>query len=214
MTLPPTEIDKIYSDLQSAVRVEKNSKRIRKIESKFYSRIVEALDSLEEESIKQAPVNIDEYIAIKQRKTQIEHEFNSLFQLRFTKILRLSVYDMDDELSQLIDVEKEFLSRVKTIVKAEYDVLLNRAKPAQEVRKEKVEPAPEIRMIQPEPAKYTKKDADEYVLVRIIGDQPPIAMPERNYYLRDNDLVHLRKKFADLLINRKIAVKSEIPENL
>ncbi len=214
MTLPPTEIDKIYSDLQSAVRVEKNSKRIRKIESKFYSRIVEALDSLEEESIKQAPVNIDEYIAIKQRKTQIEHEFNSLFQLRFTKILRLSVYDMDDELSQLIDVEKEFLSRVKTIVKAEYDVLLNRAKPAQEVRKEKVEPAPEIRMIQPEPAKYTKKDADEFVLVRIIGDQPPIAMPERNYYLRDNDLVHLRKKFADLLINRKIAVKSEIPENL
>lgn len=214
MTLPPTEIDKIYSDLQSAVRVEKNSKRIRKIESKFYSRIVEALDSLEEESIKQAPVNIDEYIAIKQRKTQIEHEFNSLFQLRFTKILRLSVYDMDDELSQLIDVEKEFLSRVKTIVKAEYDVLLNRAKPAQEARKEKVEPAPEIRMIQPEPAKYTKKDADEFVLVRIIGDQPPIAMPERNYYLRDNDLVHLRKKFADLLINRKIAVKSEIPENL
>ncbi len=214
MTLPPTEIDKIYSDLQSAVRVEKNSKRIRKIESKFYSRIVEALDSLEEESIKQAPVNIDEYIAIKQRKTQIEHEFNSLFQLRFTKILRLSVYDMDDELSQLIDVEKEFLSRVKAIVKAEYDVLLNRAKPAQEVRKEKVEPAPEIRMIQPEPAKYTKKDADEFVLVRIIGDQPPIAMPERNYYLRDNDLVHLRKKFADLLINRKIAVKSEIPENL
>ncbi|MGC8506372.1 MAG: hypothetical protein ACP5NK_06680 [Thermoplasmata archaeon] len=213
MTLPPTEIDKIYSDLQSAVRVEKNTKRIRKIEPKFYSRIVEALDSLEEESIKQAPVNIDEYIAIKQRKTQIEHEFNSFFQLRFTKILRLSVYDMDDELSQLIDIEKEFLSRVKTIVKAEYDVLLNRAKPAQETRKEKGEPGPEIRIIPQEPAKYTKRDTDEYVLVRIIGDQPPIAMPERNYYLRDNDLVHLRKKFADLLINRKIAVKSEIPEN-
>jgi DNA replication factor GINS len=213
MTLPPTEIDKIYSDLQSAVRVEKNSKRIRKIEPKFYSRIVEALDSLEEESIKQAPVNIDEYIAIKQRKIRIEHEFNSLFQLRFSKILRLAVYDMDDELSQLIETEKEFLSKVKTIVKAEYSAILNGTKHVQEKQQEKPPSAPEIGIIQQDSAKYARKDADDYVLIRIIGDQPPIAMPERNYYLRDNDLVHLRKKFADLLINRKIAVKAEIPDN-
>ncbi len=202
MPLTPKEIGSIYSDLLSAVRAEKNSRRIRKLDPKFYRNVVEAMKSLEEESIRQAPVNIDEYIAIKQRISQFEREFRSFFQLRFSKILRLSLYEMEEEVANLTEQEKEFLPRVRSLVKEEMGVLTQKEEPKKTQGPSPVAEAQEL----PQPAARAEKPPqDEYVLVRIIGDQPPIAMPERNYFFRDNDMAHVPRKFADLLVKRKIA---------
>ena len=45
--------------------------------------------------------------------------------------------------------------------------------------------------------------------MQIPQPQPPIAQAEKNYYLHDNDLVYLPKKFAEILVNRNSAVKIE-----
>ncbi len=55
--------------------------------------------------------------------------------------------------------------------------------------------------IQPE-ATVTRS---QFVVVRILGDQPPIAQPERDYFLHDNDVIYIPDKFAELLIKRKAA---------
>ena len=46
MTLTPIQVDKVCTDLQTAVRVEKSSKKVRKIESDFYRSVLEALRTL------------------------------------------------------------------------------------------------------------------------------------------------------------------------
>ncbi len=206
MPMTPKEIGSIYTDLLSAVRAEKNSRRIRKLDPRFYRNVVEAMKSLEEEAIRQAPVNIDEYIAIKQRISQFEREFRSFFQLRFSKILRLSLYEMEDEAAQLIEQEKEFLPRVKALVREEFAAITQRAEPT---KPSESQPVGEPQEVTQQASMPEKREQQTFVLVRIIGDQPPIAMPERNYYFRDNDMVHVDSKFADLLVKRKIAALVE-----
>ena len=139
--------------------------------------------------------------------SQFEREFRSFFQLRFSKVLRLSLYEMEDEAAQLIEQEKEFLPRVKTLVREEFAALTQRTEPPKPPEPQPVGESHEVtqQAVAPE-----RQDQQKFVLVRIIGDQPPIAMPERNYYFRDNDMVHVDSKFADLLVTRKIAALVEI----
>ncbi|HLH86417.1 MAG TPA: hypothetical protein VKU79_06110, partial [Thermoplasmataceae archaeon] len=166
--------------------------------------------------------DITNYIKIKDRADEIERDFRSLFQRRFEKIASLSIYDLDSELmSSLTPEEKEFITKLHNIMLDEYNLLLRKV-PESPVRSSEVKSALEKT---PEPEQKTvvtaKNDSQsepvgvpqttkEYLLVRILGDQPPIAQPDGDYFLHDQDVIYLDKKFAELLIKRNAAKKIEI----
>lgn len=215
MTLNPAQIDKVSDELRSFLRVEVRSKKLKKLDPAFYKNVTSALETLKEEAdIYLVKQDITSYINLKARINDIERDFKALFQRRFEKIATLSIYDLDSELmNALTPEEKEFITRLHNIMQDQYNILLNKL-PA--VEEEKPEPggeeAPEA---EPQagdalPAHEevpSETPRDEFQLVRILGDQPPIAQPDRDYYLHDNDLVYLPEKFAEILIKRKAAVK-------
>ena len=60
----------------------------------------------------------------------------------------------------------------------------------------------------PEPEQKTEDG--KLMLVRILADLPTIAGPDRNYDLRKEDLVRLPELFANVLLNRNLALKVSI----
>lgn len=217
MTLDPAKIDKVSDELRSFYRAESRSKKVKKLEPNFYKNVTAAIESLKAEAetylIKQESAN---YIDIWKRIKELEDDFKALFQKRFQKIATLSVYELDGELmGALTPEEKEFITNLHNMIQDEYNFLLNKLPRKEEKTEEPVEENRHEAGNEPEdedsggekeePASEPK--GDEYLLVRILGDQPPIAQPDRDYYLHDNDLVYLPEKFADILIKRKAALK-------
>ena len=216
MTFNPQQIDRITDELRSFLRVEVRSRKPKKLDPAFYRNINSALETLKDEAqtyLKSQ--DIDNYIMIKERISDIERDFRAFFQKRFEKISTLSLYDLDGEtLGALTPEEKDFITRLHNLMYDEFNVLLNKVSPAEEVREETeeiVESIPE-----PEAAPEAKVPPEEiqpegiathsqFVVVRILGDQPPIAQPERDYFLHDNDIIYIPNKFAELLIKRKAA---------
>lgn len=215
MSLTPAQVDKISEELKSVLRVEVKSKKIKKIEPNFYKVIVNALESLNSDAEDHlSNQNITGYIQTKERISEIEKDFKAFFQRRFEKIATYSIYDLETDLmNSLTPEEKEFITRLHNAMQDEYDhLLLKRKEKKPENLEEHVtkdEHVIEKESIESE-AKDLEKEEDSYILVRIVGDQPPIAQSDKNYYLHDNDLVYLPNKFAEILINRNSAVKTDI----
>lgn len=224
MTLNPAQIDSISDELKSMLRVELKSKKVKKIEPGFYKNVVEALQSLNSDAQKYLLENdISNYIKIKERIDEIERTFKSFYQRRFEKILVLSIYDLEsDALNQLTPEEREFAHELHNLLQDEYKLLLNKKKQPQEQKKEEepieYEEKPQKEEIVQEEKEILEEEHEEvaekveivYIPVRIVGDQPPIAQPDRNYYLHDSDVVYLPESFAEILIKRNAAVKLEI----
>lgn len=210
MTLDPAKIDKVSDELRSFYRAESRSKKVKKLEPNFYKNVTAAIESLKAEAetylVRQESAS---YIDIWKRIKELEDDFKALFQKRFQKIATLSVYELDGELmGALTPEEKEFITNLHNMIQDEYSFLLNKIPRKEETPEEPVEePAAEEEIPETEPEEEPAPPGDGYVLVRIIGDQPPIAQPDRDYYLHDNDLVYLPEKFADILIKRKSALK-------
>lgn len=216
MTFTPAQIDKVSDELRSFLRVEVRSKKVKKLDANFYKNVTDALETLKDEAesylVKQ---DITNYINLKARINDIERDFRALFQRRFEKIATLSLYDLDSELmNSLTPEEKEYITRLHNMMQDQYNMLLNKTiaeeepeeKPEDEQeKKERKEPVKE-------PLEEEKPTGDDgFSIVRIVGDQPPIAQPEGDYYLHDNDLVYLPSKFADILIKRKAALLVHLP---
>ena len=218
MTFTPPQIDKVSDDLRSFLRVEVRSKKVKKLDPAFYKNVTEALETLKAEAetylVKQ---DITNYINIKERIDYIERDFKALFQRRFEKIATLSIYDLDSELmNALTPEEKEFITRLHNMMLDQYNFLLNKISTKEEETGEPQEEEPEagpekVEEKEKEPETEEETPArEEYLVVRILGDQPPIAQPEGDYYLHDNDLVYLPENFADILIKRKAAVRTNL----
>ncbi len=216
MTFTPAQIDKVSDDLRSFLRVEVRSKKVKKLDPAFYKNVTEALETLKAEAetylVKQ---DITNYINLTERIDYIERDFKALFQRRFEKIGTLSIYDLDSELmNALTPEEKDFITRLHNMMQDEYNFLLNKiSQKEEEEKQQEAEPerAPEEAEEKKEPEKVeAEKNEEEYFVVRILGDQPPIAQPEGDFYLHDNDLVYLPEKFAEILIKRKAAQKVEL----
>ena len=205
MTLTPIQVDKVCTDLQTAVRVEKSSKKVRKIESDFYRSVLEALRTLRIEAESAVASDIEKYMKIKERIKQVETDFTVSFQLRFSKLMKLSLHEIEgEEWNQLTTEEKEFLEKQKQTIQEmmrRFTDTSERETPVPTVTREEIELHP-----QPE----NKKVEDSYVLVRITSDLPPISQPEGDYVLRNNDIVHLKEGFATMLISRKWADKIQV----
>lgn len=207
MPLNQSQIDSIYAELQAAIRVERASKKVRKIESDFYRKVVSAVESLNEEAKKLISEDIDRYLRVKARVSQIENDFKTFYLIRYGKILRLALYEIQsDDLNGLLPVERDFLVGVHNTLMDNMEKLLGRyreKKKSEEKPEQEEKPAVEEKEEAVRQGKEKKKD--EYRLVRILEDQPPIAQQNKNYYLRKNDVLYLAAKFADLLIQRKSA---------
>lgn len=214
MTLNPAQIDKVSDDLRSFLRVEVRSKKLKKLDPAFYKNVTSALDTLKDEAeIYLQKQDITNYINIKARINDIERDFRALFQRRFEKIATFSIYDLDSELmNSLTPEEKEFITRLHNMMQDQYNMLLNKVAAEEEQEKEPEEetaPVQEVEGAEHEapPEEEVVAPRDQFTLVRIVGDQPPIAQPDRDYILHDNDLVYLPENFADILIKRKAALK-------
>lgn len=218
MPFNPAQIDKITDELRSFLRVEMRSRKPKKLDPAFYRNITEALETLKDESQGfLSRQDIDNYIRIKDRISDIERDFRAFFQKRFEKIATLSLYDLDgDTMGSLTPEEKDFIVRLHNLMYDEFNLLLNKL-PEKGVIEEKIEEladdipasadtAPQLSEVN-EPNVSDVQNSTNYILVRIIGDQPPIAQPDRDYYLHDNDMVYLPEKFAELLMKRKSALK-------
>ncbi len=214
MPLNQTQIDSIYSELQAAIRVERASKKVRKIESDFYRKVVSAISSLNEEAQKLISTNIDRYLRVKERVSQFENDFKTFYLIRYGKILRLALYEIQSEdLNGLLPVERDFLLNAHNTLMDNMDSLLGRYRekkePEKEVKEEKEEEAPQEEEKQQEKKEKPEKK-ESYTLVRVLEGQPPIAQQNRNYYLRKNDILYLPSKFAELLMKRKAVSRVEI----
>lgn len=221
MTLTPAQIDRIASDLKSLLRVERKSRKVKKLDGGFYKEVIDALETLRaeaERSLKDQ--DITNYININKRIQDIEHDFKDFFQKRFSKMAILSLYELDaDLMNSLTAEERDFMTRLHNMMQDEYNKLLLKERA---VREEEVEEAGAVVEAHENEAteeaaagKETEAPREEhfeggYQLLRIIGDQPPIALPDRDYYLHDNDLVYLPDRYAEMLIKRKVAVKVSI----
>lgn len=215
MVLSPNQIDKISEELRSFHRAENRTKKIRKLEPSFYHNVLAALETLSEESNGYLQEKeIGQYIRIKERINEIQREFKALFQKRFEKIAGLSVYDLDSELmSCLTPEEKEFIMTLHNMIQDEFNVLVTGqkeekipAKPAIQEKKESLTPVVDS---SPEQLK-SKKVQKEYEVVLILEELPPIAQPERDYVLHQQDIAYLPSVFAELLIKRKVAEKIDL----
>ena len=72
-------------------------------------------------------------------------------------------------------------------------------------------PAPSEKPVEPQIQDPEQKAEDnKLLLVRILADLPTIAGPDRNYDLRKEDLVRLPEMFANVLLNRNLALKVSI----
>lgn len=212
MTLTPAQIDRIASDLKSFLRVEKKSKKVKKLEGGFYREIVDALETLRAESEKLLKKqDISNYISINNRIQELERDFRDFFQRRFSKMAVLSLYDLDPDLmNSLTGEEREFITKLHNMMSDELNHLLLKERATREeiesevsVKSDRETEESSEEAVEPEAPQADKS----YILVRVLGDQPPIAQPDRDYYLHDNDLVYLPEKFANLLLKRKSAVK-------
>lgn len=223
MPFNPAQIDKITDELRSFLRVEVRSRKPKKLDPAFYKNITSALETLKDEAQQfLANQEIDSYIRIKERISDIERDFRAFFQKRFEKMATLSLYDLDGEtMNALTPEEKDFIIKLHNLMYDEYNSLLNKTVVENEARgiQEKSSPKtdfkepPQVQISHVEAeieAQENQHPSERYVPVRIIGDQPPIAQPDRDYFLHDNDIVYLPEKFADLLIKRKSAVEIKI----
>lgn len=205
MSLTPIQVDKVCTDLQTAVRVEKSSKKVRKIEPDFYRSVLEALRTLRIEADGAVASDIEKYMKIKERMKQVETDFTVFFQLRFSKLMKLSLHEIEgEEWNQLASEEKEFVEKQKQTIQD----LMHRFTDTSE--RETVVPPVTAKEIEQHAVIPGKKEEDEYLLLRITSDLPPISQPEGDYFLRNNDIVHLKEGFANMLITRKWAEKIQI----
>lgn len=214
MPLNQTQIDSVYSELQAAIRVERASKKVRKIESDFYRKVVSAISSLNEEAQKLISTNIDRYLRVKDRVQQFENDFKTFYLIRYGKILKLALYDIESEdLNGLLQVERDFLLNAHNTLTDNMATLLGRYREKKEPEKEKKEEKAQEEAAEKEKEEEKKEKQEKkenYLLVRVLESQPPIAQKNRNYYLRKNDILYLPSKFAELLLKRKAVSRVNI----
>lgn len=217
MTLTPLQVDKVCTDLQTAVRVEKSTRKIRKIEPDFYRSVTEVLRTLRGERDNSAAVDQDRYDKLKERIKQVDVQFEQFFKLRFAKLLLLSLHEIrPDEWGQLTSEERSFLQNQQKTMEDLFGKFKDMSSETEEEDSDETEeekPSSKKKPKEKETTKDKKKTVqeDEFVLVRILSDLPPIAQDERDYFLRNNDVLHLKNEFASMLISRGWAKRIDLP---
>ncbi|SMD31612.1 hypothetical protein [Picrophilus oshimae] len=201
--------DEIIENLKAQILSERNSSRINKIDSNFYSEIRSIKMQLQEEQKKNMQ-DITLYMDITGLYDELKKLFHSFYELRFSKIAKFAVYDIQDDIYNLTPEEKTFYENLKREMNIYFKEIFDGEKPKEEEKVEEKIEVNEVNNIEGDAEIGSEAIDNEYIILRITENQPPIAQPERNYYLHKNDVVYLRKGLADILIKRNAAVKINI----
>ena len=215
MSLTQAQVDKFTEELKSMLRVETKSRKIKKLDHGFYKGLVEVLTSLRFEADGYLHSNdITNYIKVNERIKNIESDFKAFFEKRFEKIAVLSIYDIGLDLIELLTPEeRDFLTKLHVGMQDEFNRILQKTEEKKREIVPETAPANEVVVPPQESKSLIKEDtsrAQNMVPVMITEDQPPIAQPDKNYYLRSNDIIYLNESFANLLIKRGSAVRINI----
>ena len=200
-----SKYDKLLEDLKAMLFSERKSRKLNRIEPNFYKNIHSLFVELTEEKDRVVSSDITEYMEITKLLDEVRKNFKAFFQVRFEKIGKYSVYDeIEEYLYNMSSEEKNIIKELNGQMKGYYNDFIGITRRAESeeisaVEEEKEEPYEE-RIPQPEEEETTV--VDEPVLVRIIKDQPPIAQPDRDYYLHKNDVLYISRSFAKMLTIR------------
>ena len=181
-----SKYDKLLEDLKAMLFSERKSRKLNKIEPNFYKNIHSLFIDLNGEKDMVVSRDITEYMEITRLLDEVKKNFKAFFQVRFEKIAKYSVYDeIEEYLYNMSSEEKNIIKELNGQRKGYYNDFIGITRRAESeeisaVEEEKEEPYEE-RIPQPEEEETTV--VDEPVLVRILKDQPPIAQPDRDYYL-------------------------------
>jgi len=198
-----SKYDKLLEDLKAMLFSERKSRKLNRIEPNFYKNIHSLFVELTEEKDRVVSSDITEYMEITKLLDEVRKNFKAFFQVRFEKIGKYSVYDeIEEYLYNMSPEEKNIMKELNAQMKGYYDDFTGITRQTEEIpempEEEKiVEEPPEKNITEPEITEAPV--AEEMVLVRIIKDQPPIAQPDRDYYLHRNDILYISGSFAKML---------------
>ncbi|MHB8372433.1 MAG: hypothetical protein ACYDAO_05330 [Thermoplasmataceae archaeon] len=207
MPITPTDIDRLFKKIRDYSRVESSRVSLNRINQDFYNEVREtllAMKEMAEESLSNG--DIDQYIGIREREGNIRKSLALFFQKRYEKILRESLYDIEGKtLDILTSEEREFIMKMHNEMMGIRDSLLDPWKKQERESSRESIKEPEIKQEPEEPPNIQERNKD-YTCLRITVDYMPIALKNGNYYLRKNDIIHLPKNIAEILLKRESAV--------
>ncbi len=198
-----SKYDKLLEDLKAMLFSERKSRKLNRIEPNFYKNIHSLFVDLSREKDLAISGDITEYMEITKLLDEVKKNFKAFFQVRFEKIGKYSVYDeIEEYLYNMSPEEKNIMKELNSQMKGYYNDFIGitrqteenpempeEEKPVEEHREEYIS----------EPKMEEPVIAEEMVLVRILKDQPPIAQPDRDYYLHKNDILYISGSFAKIL---------------
>ncbi len=216
--------DKTLEELKSVLFSERKTRKLNKLDPNFYKNIYSTFSELKDEKAEALPTDIIKYMEITHLLDDVKKNFKAFFQVRFEKIARYSVYELtDDILYNLTNEEKNIIKDFSEKMKYYYDDFIgsstaveNNEIPADElsnngVNQEYIDKTEETeikenkinnqKLPEEEPLETKNIKNETYVLVRILKDLPPVAQPDKNYYLHKNDIIYITESFASLLKN-------------
>ncbi len=216
--------DKTLEELKSVLFSERKTRKLNKLDPNFYKNIYSTFSELKDEKAEALPTDIIKYMEITHLLDDVKKNFKAFFQVRFEKIARYSVYELtDDTLYNLTNEEKNIIKDFSEKMKYYYDDFIgsstaveNNEIPADElsnngVNQEYIDKTEETeikenkinnqKLPEEEPLETKNIKNETYVLVRILKDLPPVAQPDKNYYLHKNDIIYITESFASLLKN-------------
>ena len=207
-----SKYDKLLEDIKSMLFSERKSRKLNKIEPNFYKNIYSLFVDLNAEKERVVSTDITEYIEITKLLDDARKNFKAFFQVRFEKIAKYSVYDEIEEfIYNMSPEEKGIMRDLNEQMKNYYKDFIGAAKPEGGEKEEEAitivdKESPEEK---PEPEMVNTDITEEPVPVRILKDQPPIAQPERDYYLHKNDIIYISPPFARILNSHSACVYIE-----
>ncbi len=207
-----SKYDKLLEDIKSMLFSERKSRKLNKIEPNFYKNIYSLFVDLNAEKERVVSTDITEYMEITKLLDDARKNFKAFFQVRFEKIAKYSVYDEIEEfIYNMSPEEKGIMRDLNEQMKNYYKDFIGAAKPEGGEKEEEAitivdKESPEEK---PEPEMVNTDITEEPVPVRILKDQPPIAQPERDYYLHKNDIIYISPPFARILNNHSACVYIE-----
>jgi DNA replication factor GINS len=194
-----TKYDKTIEDLKSMLFSERKSRKLNKIEPNFYKNVHSLFIELNMERDRVVSTDITEYMEITKLLDDARKNFKAFFQVRFEKIAKYSVYnDIEELFYNMTQEEKNIIKELNEQMKGYYDDFtgIKVAEPEKDIIEDEHEEP--VEKNEPEP-EVPEENVEEDVLVRILKDQPPIAQPEKDYYLHKNDILYISKSLAKLL---------------
>ncbi len=203
-----SKYDKLLEDLKAMLFSERKSRKLNRIEPNFYKNIHTLFVQLTAEKDRVVSSDITEYMEITSLLAEVRKNFKAFFQVRFEKIGKYSVYDeIEEYLYNMSSEEKNIMKELNSQMKgyyADFTAITTQNEEIEETPQdmEKVETPVEEAIPEPDALEHDTEEpdvAEEMVLVRILKDQPPIAQPDKDYYLHKNDVLYISRSFAKML---------------